>query len=708
MNSISSRTSLITRFLNNLGARSLRSRLILANILITTLALAALGYYNYFRTEQTQEYLSGQLDISVNSQAEETLKKTISDQSNSLNSFFTSISQDVVTLKKTTEALLVQKSAFSSGPYWDATQSLSKISNGNWDNPAEDVASIFMPADVELTTPLAEDLNTLRQLDFLTPSMLEKNSNIAAIYFGGKYKETIYYPNIDLASLVPPDFDITQRSWYLNASPENNPEKNIVWSDPYLDAAQNGLIVTVSTPVFNRNRQFRGVAAMDIQLNQITELVSEIHIGDTGYAFMIDKDKRLIAMPSIAYQNFGISPEAAPLGTSLEETEPYIDLPEDFRAILGKMSSGENGLETISFHEIEQFVIYQQIPETGYSLGIIVPTDELLRSAATARTQIEQETRNSIWIGAILVLAILLLSILAFFFIGNRLMLPLNRLSLVAEEIAAGNLDARAPVQNKDEIGSLAFTINRMTSQLQDTLRGLEQRVIDRTRDLEIVAEVGTIAATILDTNRLLQTVVNLTKERFNLYHSHIYLLNEKGESLVLAAGAGEPGRVMASEGLSIPLNREQSLVARAARERQGVTVNDVTQEPDYLPNPLLPDTRSELAVPMIVGGNVIGVFDIQSEQVGRFTDTDVNIQTTLASQLATSIQNVRSFERSQKDAELQSLVNVIGSRIQRATTIEDTLQTAIRELGSAIGASRVKAKVGQSNGSSNPTTASD
>jgi GAF domain-containing protein len=96
----------------------------------------------------------------------------------------------------------------------------------------------------------------------------------------------------------------------------------------------------------------------------------------------------------------------------------------------------------------------------------------------------------------------------------------------------------------------------------------------------------------------------------------------------------------------------------------------------------------------MVVGGNVIGVFDIQSEQVGRFTDSDVNIQTTLAAQLATSIQNVRSFEQSKKQAELQSLVNVIGSRIQRTTSIEETLQTAIRELGTAIGASRVKANL--------------
>jgi GAF domain-containing protein len=200
-----------------------------------------------------------------------------------------------------------------------------------------------------------------------------------------------------------------------------------------------------------------------------------------------------------------------------------------------------------------------------------------------------------------------------------------------------------------------------------------------------------------LETDKLLQEVVDLTKERFNLYHSHIYLLDESGENLVLASGAGEPGRQMKAKGLSIPLNREQSLVARAAREQKGVTVNDVTLAPDFLPNPLLPDTRSELAVPMIVGGKVIGVFDIQSDVVGRFTESDVNIQTTLASQVAASIQNVRSFEQSKSQADLESLVNTIGQKIQRTTTVEDTLQTAIREIGLVLGASRVSANIGTS-----------
>jgi putative methionine-R-sulfoxide reductase with GAF domain len=303
--------------------------------------------------------------------------------------------------------------------------------------------------------------------------------------------------------------------------------------------------------------------------------------------------------------------------------------------------------------------------------------------------------QTTILIGIIVVALILLLLSSTYFLVGGLVTGPLREITTLASRVAGGDLTGRVNLTSRDEMNTLASAFNGMTSQLRQTLENLEQRVAARTKDLAIVAEVGAATATILETDKLLQAVVDITKERFELYHSHIYLLDQVGENLVLASGAGEPGRQMKAAGLTIPLNREQSLVARAARERQGVTVNDVTLAPDFLPNPLLPDTRSELAVPMIAGGIVIGVFDIQSDQVGRFADSDINIQTTLAAQVAISIQNVRSFEQSKSQADLESLVNTIGQKIQRATSVDDTLQTAIREIGLALGASRVSAKIG-------------
>jgi putative methionine-R-sulfoxide reductase with GAF domain len=306
--------------------------------------------------------------------------------------------------------------------------------------------------------------------------------------------------------------------------------------------------------------------------------------------------------------------------------------------------------------------------------------------------------RSEIIISITLFLA-LIATTFTFYAVFRYVLRPLNRLAQTAQEISRGNTTVKIPLEGSEEVHNLAVTLAELIEAERASVTTLEQRVADRTRDLEIVAEVGTATATILDSKRLLQEVVDLTKERFNLYHSHIYLLDDESRNLVLIAGAGEPGRIMVAEGRSIPLDREQSLVARAARERKGVTVNDVTQAADFLPNPLLPDTHSELAVPMIVAGNVIGVFDIQSEQVGRFTESDVNVQTTLAAQLAASIQNVRTYEQSRRQADLESLANAIGQKIQRTTSIEETLRIASRELGTAIGASRVKAQVGGRNG---------
>ena len=259
---------------------------------------------------------------------------------------------------------------------------------------------------------------------------------------------------------------------------------------------------------------------------------------------------------------------------------------------------------------------------------------------------------------------------------------PISELAATAQLISEGDLTRTTHVNNEDEIGALASAFNRMTTQLRDLIGSLEQRVADRTKALSSVAEVGIAASTILETDRLLQQVVDLTKERFNLYHAHIYLLNKAGDTLVLASGAGAAGRQMVAEGRSILLDREQSLVARAARERKGVTVNDVTQAPDFLPNALLPDTRSEMAVPMIAGENVIGVFDVQSEGIGRFTDADVAVQTTLSSQVAIAVQNANQYEETRAAlAQSEKLFNA-SDRLSQATNLQELIEYIVESLG--------------------------
>lgn len=212
--------------------------------------------------------------------------------------------------------------------------------------------------------------------------------------------------------------------------------------------------------------------------------------------------------------------------------------------------------------------------------------------------------------------------------------------------VAVDNLLNQRPLQPY-EPDLITLFANALASLIAN--KKVQQAVTKQARELQTVAELSRIATTILDVNELLQQVSDLTKEQFNLYHVHIYLMSQDEQYLTLTAGAGEVGRQMAAEGRQIPLRQKQSLVARAARLRQGVIANDARAEAGFLPHPLLPDTRSELATPLIAGEQVLGVLDIQASEANYFSETDINIQTTLAAQIATAIQNARQYQRTQE-----------------------------------------------------------
>lgn len=173
----------------------------------------------------------------------------------------------------------------------------------------------------------------------------------------------------------------------------------------------------------------------------------------------------------------------------------------------------------------------------------------------------------------------------------------------------------------------------------------ITERATHQARNLNTVAEVAREINRQRESAELLWTVADLTRDRFDLYHVHIYLYDKVNERLVLSAASGLVGRTQVQSGQSIPLNREQSLVARCARERRPITIDDVSTEPNHLPNPFLPDTHSELVVPIEDGDTLIGVLDAQSTRRRAFDLNDVETQTILAGQVAQAVLNARAFE---------------------------------------------------------------
>ena len=159
-----------------------------------------------------------------------------------------------------------------------------------------------------------------------------------------------------------------------------------------------------------------------------------------------------------------------------------------------------------------------------------------------------------------------------------------------------------------------------------------------------------------------------------------------------MVGGTGEAGATMLAQGHKIPKGR--GLVGRAAETNVPVLVTDVSLAEDWLPNPLLPNTKCETAVPISSGKHVLGVLDVQQNVVNGLSEMDVELLQSIAAQVAISLQNLHTFENTRAKAELESLVNTIGQKIQKTATVEDTLQTAIREIGMALGATRVRANV--------------
>ncbi|MBN2117632.1 MAG: GAF domain-containing protein [Anaerolineales bacterium] len=188
---------------------------------------------------------------------------------------------------------------------------------------------------------------------------------------------------------------------------------------------------------------------------------------------------------------------------------------------------------------------------------------------------------------------------------------------------------------------------NRELSTLQVDL---EQRVEERTTELnkraaqlEAVSSVARAIASVQDLDTLLPAITKLISEQFGFYHVGIFLLDEKRENAILRAANSEGGLQMLSRQHSLPVDRH-SIVGYSILHGEPRIALDVGVDVVYFNNPDLPETRSEMALPLRVTEQVIGSLDVQSIQTNAFLEEDISVLTTLADQVAIAIENARLF----------------------------------------------------------------
>ncbi|MBI5932228.1 MAG: GAF domain-containing protein [Chloroflexi bacterium] len=234
------------------------------------------------------------------------------------------------------------------------------------------------------------------------------------------------------------------------------------------------------------------------------------------------------------------------------------------------------------------------------------------------------------------------------FLLGMTLASPIAKLTASAAKFAAGDLNHSVDIRTNDEFAILGAAFNATVSQLHSLVTGLERRVEERTvaltrrtSQLQASVRVARAAAAIKEPATLLNEVVRLISEQFNVYHAGIFLLDDNSEYAILQAASSEGGERMLERGHRLQVGGQGIVGFSAAQKRPRIAL-DTGVDAVYFDNPDLPHTRSEAALPLIARDRVIGVLDIQSEKPQAFTPDDIEIFQTLADQIALAIENAR------------------------------------------------------------------
>ncbi len=304
---------------------------------------------------------------------------------------------------------------------------------------------------------------------------------------------------------------------------------------------------------------------------------------------------------------------------------------------------------------------YQHIAAIRIRLLISFVLVALLPVAVLVVTLLSSEFQSEqlIIIGGVALCAVFI-AVIVSLFVTRSIATPLTNLAETTAQIAAGDTALIAKVEREDEIGVLARAFNSMTSQLRDLIGGLEQQVAARTADLEhravqlqAAAEVAREAATIRDASQLLDVTVRLISARFGFYHAGIFLLDEHDEEYtVLRAASSEGGRRMLARGHRLKVG-EVGVVGYTAGTGEPRIALDVGADAVSFDNPDLPQTRSEMALPLKVRERVIGVLDVQSTEPEAFTREDMAVLQTLADLVAMALDNARLLAESQTTLEM-------------------------------------------------------
>lgn len=629
---------------------SIRIRLISLLLLMTAIAAASIAgvavYVNQIAGRRAQE-ISGQALLD---QARDYLTQLTQSNARENDQILSEVKRQTLSIALFASAVFDNPQLFGGNTSWKAADHMHPGPDGQYFNTTQDTSSVYVPKTTPLDQTTIRDIELSAHLDQLFVSVFQNTPNVQAIYFATPRDMVRYYPNVNLGSVLPADFRASQRIWYVGSTPENNPDKKAWWTPPYVDATGLGMVTTVAAPVYSQSGEFLGVVGLDLTLKDITANIESTRFLKSGYSFLVDNTGHAVALPEAGFLDImQRAPSAEDINTDLTKTTT------PFAPILSKMIAGQSGFGQITLGRRSLFVAYAPLESTGWSLGSVVEARDVLSAVTTLQDELNNTTRILIFT-QILPISIGIFALVALLglILANRLVVPIQKLATEAQKVGAGHWDIAVPSTGNDEIGILARAFRAMAEQIRAFIQELEARVAERTRELErrttqlqVAAEVAREATAIRDLDLLLNNAVDLIRERFGFYHAGIFLLDERREYAVLRSATGEAGQEMIARDHRLKVG-EVGMVGYVTSTGQPRIALEVDKDPTHYKNPLLPETRSEMTLPLKIGDQIIGALDVQSQYPQAFSQEDIEIMQVLADQLAIAIENARLLQETQ------------------------------------------------------------
>ena len=418
-----------------------------------------------------------------------------------------------------------------------------------------------------------------------------------------------------------------------------------------LDNETGKPIQIISAPITDTYGEIIGVGMFSTRPESLFQLLQGEQIGESTTALVFDQDNQLVA--SNRNQSDPSANQSGDLRSAISRTR------NDIRGGLNDQAARHTSL---AFRDAQGSNWQADINVLDNDWAVVMLTPE---TALMAGLRLFQRVS---WLA--LIIGAGLLFVLSWMTI-RQAVLPVHSLTETATAIASGDLTQVAQVETEDEIGLLARAFNSMTSQLRELITSLEHRVSDRTRDIErramqlqVAAEVSREASLIQEPELLLDRTVRLISKRFNFYHAGIFLIDDAGKSAVLRAASSEGGQRMLARGHQLEVGKV-GIVGYVAASGLPRIAHDVGTDAVFFNNPDLPQTRSELALPLNARGKIIGVLDVQSTKPAVFSEGDVTTLQILADQVALAIDNSRLI--SETNQALQELRNLYALQVGEA-----------------------------------------